>query len=70
MRTLSFNNDFMRGGARATLDTKSPRRTGVNGVENGAFHREREDVDALEVADDESADAQASASVIRMQELR
>lgn len=53
MRTLGVKNDFTRGGnIRSTLDTKSRRRTILNGFENNSF--EGDDSSDLDMKHDQN----------------
>lgn len=70
MRTLGVKNEFVRGNARSTLDTKGRRRTILNGFENSAFNdNASSDSDSPMDHHQEVIGGGASAGEMQMQDL-
>lgn len=70
MRTLGVKNEFVRGNTRSTLDTKSRRKTILNGFENNAFNgNESSDSDSPPINHRQGAIANTSAGEMQMQDL-
>lgn len=70
MRTLGAKNDFTRGGnIRSTLDTKSRRRTILNGFENNSFEVNDSSDSDLPLHQNQMVSNEASGRDMQMQNL-